>query len=272
MMQTFAPLGQELRDRRAFRRGFQQFKPALANGYHDQANLLCFNRFFRRNRQPEFFINAFRRRQRFHRNAEMIDAKHKSLASHVGPDAFVWASEQSSPVLAFPKSHATGPELRSAGQVRAPALGLTSHSTYDLFDQRIWIALMLGAFRRISPISPSVISARALAFHVGPDALVWAGEQSSPVLAFPKSHATGPELVPRAVRAPALGLTSHSTYDLFDQRIWIALMLGYLRRITSHFPISYFCPRLFQHCVAQHLDQPLPPILHIAFEQQVLFF
>src|SRR5690242_9770971 len=68
------------------------------------------------------------------------------------------------------------------------------------------------------------------------------------------------------VRAPALGLTSHSTYDLFDQRIWIALMLGYLRRITSHFPISDFSPRLFQHRVTQHLDQPLPPLLHLAFE------
>src|SRR6185369_16452623 len=122
MMQTFPPLGQELRNRRAFRRGFQQFKPALANGYHDQANLLGFNGFFWRDRQPELFINAFCYRQRFHRNAEMIDAKHKSLASHVGPDAFVWAGEQSSQfwrvcLVPFPSSYATVTELRSAGQV-----------------------------------------------------------------------------------------------------------------------------------------------------------
>src|ERR1700735_1212747 len=79
MVQTFSAPGDELRNRRILRRRFEKFEPALANRHHHQPYFFLVHNFFRRNAETELFINRLSRRQRIHRDSEMIDLEHQLL-------------------------------------------------------------------------------------------------------------------------------------------------------------------------------------------------
>src|SRR5207249_10686237 len=62
--------------RSILRRCIQQFQTALADRNHHKPYLLLLDGFFRRDRQPQLFIDRLRRRQRLHSDPEMIDFEH----------------------------------------------------------------------------------------------------------------------------------------------------------------------------------------------------
>ena len=83
MVQPLPVPGNELGNGRIVRSRFQQLEPAFAYRNHHQPNLFVLDGLFRRNAQAQLFVNGLRRRQRFHRDAKMINLKHFCSSSHL---------------------------------------------------------------------------------------------------------------------------------------------------------------------------------------------
>src|SRR5215469_1299605 len=84
VVQSLAALGDEFCDHRVLARGFQQFQASFPDGDHDHTNFLRWDKLFRRSPQTELLVNRPRRRERFHRNTEMVESK-----LHVRPKLFL---------------------------------------------------------------------------------------------------------------------------------------------------------------------------------------
>src|SRR5215469_2941184 len=73
VMQALPPLGNKLCDPGILRGCLQQLQPTLAHGNHHQPHLLVRDGLFRRHGQAQFLVDGLRRRERLHRDSEMIN-------------------------------------------------------------------------------------------------------------------------------------------------------------------------------------------------------
>src|SRR5579864_1666781 len=99
MMQALATLGDEPGNRRILRSGLEQLQAALAHRNHYQPHLLLLDSLFRRGRQPQLLIDRLGRRQRLHRDAEMIDGNVHKLCHFESSEESAFRSPLDAPAI-----------------------------------------------------------------------------------------------------------------------------------------------------------------------------
>src|SRR5271157_337218 len=79
VMQSFATLLEETRDRRLGRSRLQQLDAALADGHHRQPHLLPLDGLLRHDLQAELLVELPGFRQRLHGDSEMVNVVHSGF-------------------------------------------------------------------------------------------------------------------------------------------------------------------------------------------------
>src|SRR5438309_9465468 len=78
-------------------------------------------------------------------------------------------------------------------------------------------------------------------------------------------------VLPRRGKTASLGLATFQFADnLFNQRVWVAPVLGDLGRIAGYLTVGQMSSGFVEHSIAQHFQQAFLPVLDVVLENKVL--